>query len=107
MTKKIKQDIEIVQPGGYSAGDAQVTLYMPEITVRNNIFPPQEELRNCTTCIKGRQMPADKLTNSDYHYWCRWDVKEHIGVDMKYLDNTCESFIRKPKEELNLDIGSL
>lgn len=71
--------------------------YAPKVTIRNNIFPPYEELRNCRTCRYGRKLPADKLTNEDYHYRCTWNLKEHIGA--RNLDNDCTDYIRKRSED--------
>jgi hypothetical protein len=99
MPRKIKEEIDFKANEGYSAGTATVTVYPPIVTVRNNIFPPYEELQNCTTCSRGRQLPADKLTNADYHYRCTWDLQEHIGVDMKHLDNDCDNFNRKRSDK--------
>lgn len=106
--RKIKDGIDVKNE--YFAGEIGVTLYPPIVTVKNDLFPPHEELRNCTTCKYGRPLPADKLSNADYHYHCTQGVgggTEHIGVDIKHLDNDCETFVRKRKEELNLDIRSL
>ena len=75
---------------------SSMKVIQPKIIVRNNIFPPYEELRNCRTCHKGRELPADKLSTEDYHYYCAWDVKTHIGA--KNLDNACEYYIRKRRD---------
>jgi hypothetical protein len=73
--------------------DIKVKVYPPKVTVQNNIFPPPEELQNCRTCIKGRRLPADAMSKEDYHYYCRWDLKTHIGL--KNYDNDCGYYIRK------------
>lgn len=72
----------------------------PKVTVLNNIFPPHNELRNCTTCGRGRKLPADATHPDQYHYHCTFSVKggfEHIGA--RYLDNSCEYYIRKRRSE--------
>ena len=71
----------------------KIKVYPPKVIVQNNIFPPPEELQNCTTCHYGRRLPADSMTDDDYHYRCTWDLKEHIGL--KYYDNDCRNYIRK------------
>jgi len=75
--------------------EIKVKVYPPKVTVRNNIFPPLEELQNCSTCIKGRELPANKMSKEDYHFYCRWDLKTHIGL--QHYDNDCGNYIRKKK----------
>jgi len=71
-------------------------VYPPTVTVRNNIFPPEEELQNCRTCHRGRKLPADTLSDEDYHYRCTWDVKTHIGL--RNYDNDCGNYVRKRRD---------
>lgn len=82
-------------------GGVEVTTeaFPPKVTILNNIFPPLEELQNCTTCHRGRQLPADKLDRMTYCYYCRWDLKEHNGA--RHLDSVCptDHYMRKREEE--------
>jgi hypothetical protein len=82
---------------------APMKVYPPKVTVRNNILPPLEELRNCTTCHKGRPLPDDRIDPENYHYHCRDGVKgglQHIGL--KHNDNDCKRFIRKRSDRIDL-----
>jgi hypothetical protein len=79
-------------------GNIGTAAYPPEVTVRNNIVPPLEELRNCTTCHYGRPLPADAMSPDDYHYHCSQMVgggHQHVGIGLKHYDNECETFLRK------------
>jgi hypothetical protein len=78
-------DVNTIELGAFKVHD-------PKVTVRNNILPPLEELQNCTTCHKGRRLPADAMSDDDYHYRCTWDIKTHIGL--KHSDNDCEYYIK-------------
>ena len=81
-----------------SAGDVKSRVYPPKVTVRNNIFPPFEELQNCTTCTRGRKLPSELISDNDYHRRCTWDLKEHIGI--KHMDSVCptNSYVRKKSD---------
>jgi hypothetical protein len=84
-------DVEQIEFGAFK-------VYDPKVTVRNNILPPLVELQNCTTCHRGRRLPADAMSDDDYHYRCTWDSRTHIGL--KHYDNDCGNYVRK-KEGIN------
>ena len=69
--------------------------YPPRVHIRNDTHPRPHEVYNCTSCARGRELPANKLTQEDYHYYCRWDLKTHIGIP--FGDNTCPNWDRKIK----------
>jgi hypothetical protein len=86
----------------------KMKVYPPTVTIQNNIFPPKNELRNCTTCGRGRRLPQDIMDEDFYHYHCSWvgpkpseqkDLRtafQHTGD--KRRDNGCEFFVRKRRE---------
>ena len=68
-----------------------------KVKIRDDTHPRPHEVYNCTTCTRGRELPANKITKEDYHYRCTWDLKEHIGEGMKKNlgDNGCPNWDRK------------
>ena len=66
----------------------------PKVIIRNNIFPEPHEIYNCTTCKRGRALPADTLGDKEeYNYYCRWDLKTHIGP--RFGDINCPNYDRR------------
>jgi hypothetical protein len=83
---------------------AEGKAYAPKVKVRNEILPAPHDVYNCTSCRRGRELPHNKISDEDYHYYCAWDLKEHIGEGMKknFGDNGCgfwDRKIQKPKSE--------
>ena len=80
----------------------EATAYPPEkIEIKNDVYPREHEIYNCTSCSRGRELPANKLSKTDYHYYCRWDMKTHIGPKnihgLPLGDNGCQMWGRKVK----------
>lgn len=69
--------------------------YPPKVKIRDDVIPRQHEVYNCTSCRRGRELPANKMSQEDYHFFCRWDLKTHIG--MMVGDNGCQYWDRKIK----------
>jgi len=67
--------------------------YPPKVTVKNDIFPRPHECYNCSSCKRGKELPANKLSKEDYHFYCKWDLKTHIGLE--HHDNACPNWDRK------------
>ena len=73
--------------------------YPPKVDIKNDVFPRPHETYNCTTCARGRELPQNKISKEDYHYYCRWDLKTHIGpknsLGLPLGDNGCPQWDRR------------
>lgn len=67
--------------------------FRPRVRIKNDVFPRPHEVYNCTSCRRGRELPANKISKEDYHYYCKWDMKTHIGLP--FGDNGCQYWDRK------------
>ena len=76
----------------------EVELHEPKVTERSGILPPFDELRNCTTCVKGRKLPEEDLTPDQYARQCRWDIHTHRGNC--HFDNDCTYYVRMRNEDI-------
>ena len=76
----------------------EAKVYPPKVTIRDGILPPFEELRNCTTCRKGRKLPEEDLTPDQYVRQCKWDVHTHRGNN--HFDNDCRYYVRMHNDDL-------
>ena len=99
---KQKFEIELAKAQAATYGieqTATVTIYPPKIKTVSDILPPLEELRNCTTCRKGRKLPEELVSDPDHYVrQCTWDIHTHRGNS--HYANDCENHIRKRKEDL-------
>jgi hypothetical protein len=67
--------------------------YPPKVTVKNDIFPRQHEIYNCTSCRRGRELPQFPKDTENYNCRCTWDGLEHIGP--RWNDTGCSNWDRK------------
>ena len=75
----------------------------PKVIIENEVFPRPHEVYNCRTCRKGRELPQNKISTEDYHFYCTWDMHTHIGPN--YNDICCTNWdrkIEKPKKGFNI-----
>ena len=79
-----------------NASYAEFRAYPPTVKVEEGIFPPQDELQNCTTCSRGKKLPQEDITTREYHRHCTWDIKTHIGQSL--FDNDCGYYMRKKSD---------
>ena len=76
----------------------EMKVWEPKVRERSGILPTIEELKNCTTCVKGRKLPEEDLTPDQYCRQCRWDVHTHRGNN--HFDNGCEYYVRMRTEDI-------
>ena len=76
----------------------EVKVHPPKVKERSGFLPTFQELKNCTTCIKGRKLPEEDLKPDEYVRQCRWDIHTHRGN--KHFDNDCTYYVRMRDEDI-------
>jgi hypothetical protein len=75
--------------------------YPPKVTIRNDIFPRQHEIYNCTTCkLAEPEHPAYTIKNPDtFHVKCKGNKQWNEGP--RFEDIACWSWYpqeRRPRK---------